>query len=875
MRSFIGGSSVLACALLAVLSMPRVWAASGSNPVPSLSLPLVPLSVVPSGASFTLTVNGSGFVAGSNIFWNGAPLQTTFVSSGQVTAQINSGRIRAAGTVTVTVVNPAPGGGTSNVAFLQITEPSSAAAFSGSSAPAGSTPISVVAGDFRGNGDQDFAVANDLDNTVSILLGNGDGTFQAQVTYGTGLGPAGIAVGDLNRDGKLDLAIVNDLADTVSVLLGNGDGTFQSHLDYATGLDPVGIAVGDFNGDGALDLAVSDQVEDTVSILLGNGNGTFRTPADYYVGGEPAGVVVCDFNGDDHLDVAVANFGTNTITVLSGNGDGTFQSATDYATATGPVSLVAGDFNGDGLPDLVVAELLTSQVSFLPGEGGSGFGHRVDYNTGLYPESVATGDFNGDGILDLALPTDDSLGSVSVLLGNGTGVFQSSVDFLTGLLPVSLSTADFNGDGRLDLASADENSDSASALLESTALLAPINLVFASQNLGTTSAPQVITLTNVGSQALSISSISSTAPFAQTNDCGNSLASSSSCTINVTFAPTTAGTSSGTLSVTDGAAGSPQVASLTGTGTGPLVTLSPVSLNFGNVNVGSVSSSQVVTVSNAGTATLNISSITTSSEFGLYNYCPSTLSAGQTCTVSVAFSPTSTGTQTGLLSVADNAIGSPQTVSLTGVGTAPQVSLSPTSLTFGTQLVNTRSVAQPVTLVNSGTATLTISSIVTGSSFGQTNNCGGSVNAGGSCVINVTFSPIGQGPRSGSVLIYDNATGSPQSVSCSGTGTVVRLFPTSVNFGTVKIGNTSASKTVILTNIGTASINITSVSLTGNNAADFSQTNTCRKSVGAGASCTFTLNFAPTATGSRTASLSISDNGGGSPQGVSLSGTGD
>ena len=874
MRNLTGWRSVLARLLTALLCTAPAFAASSSNPIPSVTAPLVPASVVPGGASFTLEINGSGFVSGSNIFWNGSPLKTTFVSSTQVTAQINSGMIKAAATITVTVVNPAPGGGTSNVAFLQITESSSAASFSGSSAATGSTPMSIVAADFRGDGQEDLAVANELDNTVSILLGNGDGTFRPQVPYSTGLGPEGIAVGDFNRDGNLDLAIVNDLANTVSVLLGNGDGTFQTHVDYATGLEPIGIAAGDLNGDGALDLAVSNQLDDTVSILLGNGNGTFPTHVDYYVGGQPAGLVVCDFNGDDHLDIAVANFGTDTISVLSGNGDGTFQSATDYATATGPVSLVAGDFNGDGLPDLVVAELLTSQVSLLPGEGESGFGHRVDYNTGLYPEFVGAGDLNGDGILDLVLPTDDALGSISVLLGKGTGVFQSSVDFRTGLFPVSLSSADFNADGRLDVASADANGNSASALLESTALLAPTSLVFGSQNLGTTSAPQPVTLSNVGSQALSISSISSTAPFAETNNCGNSLDGLTSCTINVSFSPTTAGTSNGTLSVSDGAAGSPQVVSLTGTGTGPLVSLSPGSLNFGNVNVGSVSSAQIVTVSNTGNATLNISSITASSEFGVYNYCPSTLSAGQNCTVSVAFSPTSTGTQTGLLSVADNAIGSPQTVSLTGVGTAPQVSLSPTSLTFGTQLVNTKSTAQPVTLSNTGNAPLTISSIVTGSSFGQTNNCGGSVKAGGSCVINVTFSPVGQGPRTGSVLIYDNAIGSPQSISCTGTGTVVLLFPTSVNFGTVKVGTTSASKTVILTNIGTASINITSVSITGNNAADFSQTNTCGKSLGAGASCTFTLNFAPKATGSRTGSLSISDNGGGSPQSVSLSGTG-
>lgn len=875
MKDLTGWRSVLAQLLMALLCAARALAASGSNPVPAVTAPLVPASAVPGGASFTLTVNGSGFVARSNIFWNGSPLKTTFVSSTQVTAQVSSGLIKAAATVPVTVVNPAPGGGSSNVAFLQITEPSSSAAFSGSSAGTGSMPMSIVAADFRGNGDQDLAVTNHLDNTVSILLGNGNGSFQPQVTYATGLGPQGIAVGDFNRDGKLDLAITNDLAGTVSILSGNGDGTFQSHVDYATGLEPFGVAAGDFNEDGALDLAVSDQVEDTVSILLGNGDGTFRTHVDYYVGAQPAGLVVCDFNGDDHMDVAVANFATDTISVLSGNGDGTFQAAADYATGTGPLSLVAADFNGDGLPDLAVAELLTSQVSFLPGEGESGFGHRVDYNTGLYPESVAAGDFNGDGILDLALPTDDALGSVSVLLGKGAGAFQSSVDYLTGLLPVSLSTADFNADGRLDLASADENSNSASALLESTALLSPASLVFASQNLGTTSTPQTVTLTNAGSQSLSISSITTSAQFAETNDCGTSLPASQSCRIDVTFTPTLPGTLNGTLSVSDGAAGSPQVASLTGTGTGPLVSLSPSSLNFGDVNVGSVSSPQIVTVSNTGNATLNITSVTASSEFGVHNYCPSTLSAGQKCTVSVVFSPTSTGTQTGLLSVADNAIGSPQTVSLIGVGTAPQVSLSPTSLSFATQLVNTVSAPQPVTLTNTGTATLTISSIVTGSSFGQTNSCGGSVKAGGSCVINVTFSPIGQGPRSGSVLIYDNAAGSPQSVSCTGMGTIVLLVPTSVNFGTVKVGKTSSPRMVILTNIGTASMNITSTTIVGNNSADFSQTNTCGKSVGAGATCTFTLYFTPQAAGSRTASLSISDNGGGSPQGVSLSGTGD
>jgi hypothetical protein len=853
-----------------------LWAspAHASNPVPIITLPLAPASVQPGASSFTLTVNGSGFVKGAVIYWNTSALKTTFVSDTEVTAAVSSSDVKAATTISVTVVNPAPGGGASNVAFLQVTESSTAAAFSGSTAAAGDNPLSVNSADFNGDGNQDLAVANYLDNTVSVLLGNGNGSFQSQVTYTTGTGPVNVSAADFNGDGKLDLAVVNALANTVSILLGNGDGTFQTAVDYATGLQPAGVITADFNGDGALDLAVSNELAATVSILLGNGDGTFQDAVDYAVGEQPTGIAASDFNGDDILDLAVANFSSNTIALLAGNGDGTFQLPTFTATAPGPVSLVAADFNGDGSPDLVVAELTASQVSFLPGEGNNTFGRRVDYDTGMYPEAVVTGDFNGDGILDLALPTDDALGSVSVLLGTGTGTFQPSTDFPAGLLPAAIATGDFNNDGRLDVATADANLNSISALLETTALLSPSNLVFVTQALGTTSAPQSITLANVGSSAFTITSISTTEPFAENNNCGKSLPGLTSCTVNVTFAPTVPGTSNGTLSVNDGAVGSPQVATLTGTGTGPAVTLSPGSLNFGNVNVGSLSAPQTVTLSNTGNATLDISSVTASGNFVVDNFCQSTLAAGNTCPITVLFKPASGGTQSGVLSVADNALGSPQTVSLTGVGLTSQVSLSPTSLTFTTQVVNTVSLPQPVTLVNTGSAPLTITNIISGASFGQTNNCGGSVNPGSSCTINVTFSPTSQGPRSGSVSIYDNAPGSPQTVSCSGTGTVVLLVPSSLAFGTMKVGQTSKARQVTLTNVGTQSLSISSVTITGADSSDFAQTNTCGKSVTAGSSCTFSVTFAPQASGSLTASLSISDTGGGSPQAVSLSGTG-
>ncbi len=395
---------------------------------------------------------------------------------------------------------------------------------------------------------------------------------------------------------------------------------------------------------------------------------------------------------------------------------------------------------------------------------------------------------------------------------------------------------------------------------------------FGNQMVGATSQSQPVTLTNSGTAALTISGIAASAGFSQTNNCSSSVAAGSSCTINVSFAPTTSGTASGTISLTDNAAGSPQSVSLSGTGTSSAITFSPNSLSFGNQAVGTTSQSQPVTLTNSGTAALTISGIAASSGFSQTNDCGSTVAAGSSCTINVSFAPSMTGSTSGTVSVTDNAAGSPQTVSLTGIGTSPSVTFSPNSLSFGNQVVGTTSQSKPVTLTNSGTASLAISEIAASAGFAQTNNCSSTLGSGSSCTINVSFTPTAIGSASGTVSVTDNASGSPQTVSLTGTGTspAVTLSPGSLSFGNQAVGTTSPSQPATLTNGGTASLTISSIVAS----ASFSQTNNCGSTLSVGNSCTINVSFAPTTSGSATGTVSVTDDASGSPQTISLTGTG-
>ncbi|MGZ4733148.1 MAG: FG-GAP-like repeat-containing protein, partial [Terriglobales bacterium] len=280
----------------------------------------------------------------------------------------------------------------------------------GSPATVGSRPQNTVLGDFNNDGRLDLAATNVSANTISVLLGNGDGTFQLQTAYATGASPIAIASGDFNRDGNLDLVAGNAGAATISVYLGNGDGTFLPQQVYAVGNGPQSIAVADFNGDGFLDLAVLDRNDRNVTILLGQGDGTFQVelnvcedPLTFPIGESGQVVATADFNGDGAADLAVTDAQTSRVDVLLGMGDGTFQGQVTYVVGFNPIGLAIADFNEDGVPDLAVANAESNTVSVLLGVGDGTFQPHVIHGTGSAPEGVSVGDFNGDGNMDLVV----------------------------------------------------------------------------------------------------------------------------------------------------------------------------------------------------------------------------------------------------------------------------------------------------------------------------------------------------------------------------------------------------------------------------------------------------------------------------------------
>lgn len=573
-------------------------------------------------------------------------------------------------------------------------------------------PYAVVAGDLNGDGKPDLVTTSFTQSGgVSTLMGNGDGTFQQHLDSPTGQNGYGaypnvMAAGDFNNDHTLDLVVADSQKTSTGViypvlasLTGKGDGTFQNSNNQILSNIEGAVAAGDFNNDGNLDIAAAASNTNYVSIFLGNGNGTFASPASVSVGpmllSPPYhNVLAGDFNSDGRQDLAVAT--DNGVAVLLGNGDATFQAPniipSMVSTDPGDELLAVGDFNGDGKLDIVKGTQ-TDIINVALGNGDGTFQNAqgLQFPSILNFESAAVGDLNGDGKLDVAFVSQSS-NLMTVVLGNGDGTFCCQIHYDAGSISNNvrfMTAADFNGDGAADLAFANFGDSTISVFVNApVSAFAPRQLTFANQEVGSTSAAQIITLANPGAAPLDITNISTTGDFAETTDCPTKLGNAQSCQIRVTFSPTSPGVRSGTATFSDNASVVPQILNLSGTGLpAPAVTLSTASVTFPSQATGMTSVPQTVTLTDSGTANLTFSTSavtiigTNEADFAIASDGCSgqSIAPSGICSVGIVFKPSTAGSKSATLSLADDAPNSPQTVSLAGTAATPDFSIAAAS----------------------------------------------------------------------------------------------------------------------------------------------------------------------------------------------------
>jgi autotransporter-associated beta strand protein len=503
-----------------------------------------------------------------------------------------------AGTYTVTV--KAFGKGGTAIKKFALTVTTAAICKPGSFASAanvsvGSSPTKVAAGDFNNDGKQDLAIVSFSDSVVGIRLGDGSGAFAGTPDAGAsdarvGTNPVSGAVGDFNGDGNQDFAVANFDANAVSIRLGNGAGGLSGTTEVGVSSGPDSVAIGDFNGDGKLDLAVANYYDNTVSIRLGDGIGGFSGATEVGVGAGPRSVVIGDFDGNGKLDFATANSNSNTVSIRLGDGMGGFGGTTEVGVGSNPLWVAIGYFNGDANQDLAVANHKSNSVSIRLGDGAGGFTGTTEVSVGSNPCYVAVADFTGDDKQDLAVANFGS-NTVSIRFGDGNGGFGGTADVGVGANPSSLVIGDFNGDGRQDFAAVNNGSGTVSIRLRQC--IAPeINVkdngvsiadgdttptTADHTDFGRTSVPggtvvHAFTIENTGTAALTVNGITLSGMYAgDFTVSGNSfpaiIGSGDATTFMVTFNPSARGVRTATVSIdNDDSDENPYTFAIQGTG---------------------------------------------------------------------------------------------------------------------------------------------------------------------------------------------------------------------------------------------------------------------------------------------------------------------
>jgi hypothetical protein len=778
-----GGWSIV----FGVLFGAAAWAQT-TYPVPQIANPLVPTAVAPGSAAFTLTVNGTGFVSASTVYWNGSPRTTTYVSAAQLTATINASDVATATSGAVTVHSPS--GTVSNAMPLVVTISESSMAFGG--AEINNYGGDVLSADMNGDGNPDLVV--NAGTFIEVALGIGNGSFQPATDYtqsGNPRGDSGTTLADFNNDGFPDVAYTSFEPSALQAMLNNEGGGLITGSSLNVSSDTYlndSTAAADFNGDGNLDLVFTANMG--VGVTLGNGNGTFQSPVYIPLTQDSFWVSVGDFNRDGIPDIVASLNEYEGFAVLLGNGDGTFAAPAYYANGIATHYLAVADLNGDGYPDLIAADINNNSFYVLLNAGNGTLLPAVQYQGpegGIYFSGIVAGDMNGDGKLDLVLQAASfcSNNCFEIFLGNGDGTLQPGQAF--GVLGAfggsgggEISLADFNHDGKLDVGT--QITDQFPYLMIQTSgpapTMSPGVLSFSAQAAGSQSAGQYVVLYQPGSTAITLNSIAVSGDFLTNNECVGYVLTggNTDCQFTVSFSPTATGVRTGQLTLNS--SGGTQYMYLTGTGTAANnVTVSPTSIGFGTELLGTTSYDQIVTITNIGSQIVTFTSVAVGgadpSDFLVDNLCGSTLAVGASCSVQVSFHPTKPGARAASLNISDSAVNSPQSVTLSGTGNA--LFVSNTLLDFGDVNVGSSS-SEPLELRNLGPKPISIIQVKIGgrnpSSFSQTNTCGASIPAGGSCKFTVKFTPQTQGLLGAALDITTNGSGTNAitAISLSGRG---------------------------------------------------------------------------------------------------------
>ncbi|HLW99291.1 MAG TPA: choice-of-anchor D domain-containing protein [Candidatus Acidoferrales bacterium] len=890
---------------------------------------IAPTQMLANSAPFPLTLNGLNFEcqsvpARTIVQFGKAVLNPTTCSGSSLTVTVPTNLINTAGVVAVSTFNPGPGGGLSGAQIFTVTVAN--VGLAPSPVPFGSqaqgttgAPVTITVSNtgngaatlgagtpvtFTGANASDFAIVGGTTTCVAgfVLVAN-TGSCVINVTFTPGA--TGARTAQIN---VTDNAPGSPQADTLN---GTGTGTI--------GLAPAPVQFGNQaqgTTSAAMTLTLSNSAASSVTLAAGTPvTITGANAGDFAIVG---GTTTCTAGF-----VLVANTGSCVINV-------TFTpTATGARTATINVAdNAAGSPQSDTLNGTGIVANVTMAPSPVPfgnqQQGTTSAATTITVsNTGTAPATLGAGTpvtITGANAGDFAIVGGTTTCVAGFVLVANTGSCVINVTFTpsaTGARTAQVNVAD-NAPG-----TPQTDTLNGTGILANVTM-APSPVPFGNQAQGTTSAAITVTVSNTGNAPTTLgagtpvtitgANAGDFAIVGGTTTCVANfvlVANTGSCVINVTFTPSATGARTGTLNVADNAPGTPQTDTLNGTGTLANVTLAPSPVPFGNQQQGTTSAATTITVSNTGTAPATLGAGTpvtisgaNAGDFAIVGGTTTCVANfvlvanTGTCVINVTFTPSATGARTAQINVADNAPGTPQTDTLNGTGTLANVTLAPSPVPFGSQQQGTTSSAVTITVSNTGTAPSTLAAgtpvTITGANAGDFAIVGGTTTCvanfilvanTGACVINVTFTPSATGARTAQVNVADNAPGSPQTDTLNGTGTLsaVGLAPSPVQFGNQRVGTTSGSLTVTVSNTGNVAATLTAgtpVTITGANAADFAivgGTTTCVGSfvlVANTGSCVINLTVTPSALGARTAQVNVADTAPGSPQSDALNATG-